>query len=598
LAGHAIASGDFVISRASVSGPGARTVDLGRSLSRLHIVDVTLGDEILLIPKMRCRTRLSTAMPASHFAAGLTEELRKIRREALVDPAHGFSGDGALRFTNHDRYAAWLVTNWLQPGSVQLRQLLAELLNGQTIEQWQRRTVLNDGVRVVRLVRALAVGRCEVNWVDRLSHSDCITVMQALGRAYGFEPATLLLNWGESSNRSVSVSGEPPKRISPLLVDRTMANDCEPTVGSALIRSVLLGAKQVGEPLFSLSRDRQEILLTALVLAQQPGLGALMGGRSVPSLARLARDFPRLPISSLTPFGNRQVRPLIGRQRQSDGVNEKHRAGRKALASPQMKMPAACNQRIQNPQAARPKVALAALPQSVQIPAAEAYTLLPAGVSQLHTEFGGLMFVINILLALKLYPDFTLPLGRRLQPSPFWLLAIGVRWFGRSFRRDPLFGLLCEIGQSGLLPKQWKVEQDWLAGLGPKGILIPLFEGKNLTYWDSRGFIFSDLAANSWSRKAIGMPVMNPSGNYRLPAKRNNRWVACLASFLNFRIKQAAPDLVPSTLRLPAKVTLTEDGLNLHFSLAELPLAVRMAGLDRNPGWLPSEGRIIAFHFT
>jgi hypothetical protein len=37
--------------------------------------------------------------------------------------------------------------------------------------------------------------------------------------------------------------------------------------------------------------------------------------------------------------------------------------------------------------------------------------------------------------------------------------------------------------------------------------------------------------------------------------------------------------------------------LDVTIALVELPPAVRLAGLDRDPGWLPAAGRHIAFHF-
>jgi len=39
------------------------------------------------------------------------------------------------------------------------------------------------------------------------------------------------------------------------------------------------------------------------------------------------------------------------------------------------------------------------------------------------------------------------------------------------------------------------------------------------------------------------------------------------------------------------------DRLDLHFTLDALPLAVRLAGVDRDPGWIPSAGCDIRFCF-
>ena len=36
---------------------------------------------------------------------------------------------------------------------------------------------------------------------------------------------------------------------------------------------------------------------------------------------------------------------------------------------------------------------------------------------------------------------------------------------------------------------------------------------------------------------------------------------------------------------------------SVRLPLAELPIAIRLAGLDRDPGWIPAAGRSVAFHF-
>jgi len=42
---------------------------------------------------------------------------------------------------------------------------------------------------------------------------------------------------------------------------------------------------------------------------------------------------------------------------------------------------------------------------------------------------------------------------------------------------------------------------------------------------------------------------------------------------------------------------LTDVHLDIFFTLAEHPLELRLAGLDRDPGWVPSAGRYVRFHY-
>jgi hypothetical protein len=40
--------------------------------------------------------------------------------------------------------------------------------------------------------------------------------------------------------------------------------------------------------------------------------------------------------------------------------------------------------------------------------------------------------------------------------------------------------------------------------------------------------------------------------------------------------------------------TLTFDA---YFALADLPIEIRLSGLDRDPGWVPAAGRTVRFHY-
>ena len=44
-------------------------------------------------------------------------------------------------------------------------------------------------------------------------------------------------------------------------------------------------------------------------------------------------------------------------------------------------------------------------------------------------------------------------------------------------------------------------------------------------------------------------------------------------------------------------IRLSSVRVDITFPLAAHPIALRRAGLDRNPGWVPSTGRVIEFHY-
>jgi len=47
-----------------------------------------------------------------------------------------------------------------------------------------------------------------------------------------------------------------------------------------------------------------------------------------------------------------------------------------------------------------------------------------------------------------------------------------------------------------------------------------------------------------------------------------------------------------------ARVLVSPTHVDVRFALAELPLEIRLAGLDRTPGWIPAAGRFVAFAFA
>ena len=46
-----------------------------------------------------------------------------------------------------------------------------------------------------------------------------------------------------------------------------------------------------------------------------------------------------------------------------------------------------------------------------------------------------------------------------------------------------------------------------------------------------------------------------------------------------------------------ARVLVTATRLDVFFALDEHPVPIRLSGLDRDPGWVPAAGRIVAFYY-
>ncbi|MBM0740404.1 hypothetical protein JOY44_02020 [Phormidium sp. CLA17] len=66
-------------------------------------------------------------------------------------------------------------------------------------------------------------------------------------------------------------------------------------------------------------------------------------------------------------------------------------------------------------------------------------------------------------------------------------------------------------------------------------------------------------------------------------------------AYLAERLEQ--PDALSGYLLEPATLYLTRTHVDVVFTLDQIRLDVRMAGLDRDPGWVPEMARAIAFHY-
>jgi hypothetical protein len=145
---------------------------------------------------------------------------------------------------------------------------------------------------------------------------------------------------------------------------------------------------------------------------------------------------------------------------------------------------------------------------------------------------------------MELYSDFTAPCGKNLALSPWdWLAIVGETWFGREFRDDPAWSLLAE-----------------LAG-----------------------------------READ----VEPGRDFEPP---HARWWAEHIAALRERITQAVGaaenvDVPAFVCRHDGAIEVTATTVHVHLRLVALDLSIRIAGLDRDPGWIPAAGRGVRFHF-
>jgi hypothetical protein len=82
-----------------------------------------------------------------------------------------------------------------------------------------------------------------------------------------------------------------------------------------------------------------------------------------------------------------------------------------------------------------------------------------------------------------------------------------------------------------------------------------------------------------------------------------DRWVNTalpqVDRYLSDRLElpESPREVMAAILREPATLYVTRTHIDVLFSLEQIRLDVRMAGLDRDPGWVPELARVIAFHY-
>ena len=161
----------------------------------------------------------------------------------------------------------------------------------------------------------------------------------------------------------------------------------------------------------------------------------------------------------------------------------------------------------------------------------------PHGLT-IETSVGGVMYLLNVALALGFYGDFTSPAHASID-LPIWDFVglTGRQLTPRGFRRDPIWRVLASLGGRR---RPRRTLPMWVS----QSLLPPVRE-----------------------RLALGLGV----ADVRLAGR-----LLCVQR---------------------ARVVTSSSHVDVYFSLASHPLAIRLAGLDRDAGWIPSADRVVTFHY-
>jgi hypothetical protein len=243
----------------------------------------------------------------------------------------------------------------------------------------------------------------------------------------------------------------------------------------------------------------------------------------------------------------------------------------------------------------------------------------PDGVTTVDTGLGGMFYLLNVALALGLYGDFTAPRGPRLDLSIWRFIAlVGNALLGGRHRRDPLWRLLSAL--AGPNPRsitgspEWRLNPAWLAPFPEPRIWRWSAEAARLRVRHPAGFLVLDVRRSS-DRPPV-QQVRDEIEAYRrvcafrlVPGTQSRirtetepaRWVRWHAAYTRARLARAlgvsSSRAGTALCRHRARVRLSLTHVDVTFSLASLPIAIRSSGLDRDPGWIPAADRIVSFTY-
>jgi hypothetical protein len=227
------------------------------------------------------------------------------------------------------------------------------------------------------------------------------------------------------------------------------------------------------------------------------------------------------------------------------------------------------------------------------------------------TGLASLLFLVNFIVWLDTDEDTVIPTG--------WAL---VDLLGRYLLRDqfagladdPVWGMLAELDgrRRGIPPvvelgaaDPLRVPQAWLRRWSPDPSYTASREGPRLIIrHPDAGFIAADVPctadrideARATAADLLGGVKIIMEGQANNPAPTaEQRFGAVVGAYVNWLFD--SNEIGVSSLTSPGRVQVTDTHVDVVLNLEDVDLPARVAGLDRDPGWVPVLGRIVLFHF-
>jgi hypothetical protein len=220
------------------------------------------------------------------------------------------------------------------------------------------------------------------------------------------------------------------------------------------------------------------------------------------------------------------------------------------------------------------EVSPSSLPQAATAPLTTRDGVEVEPLSEIETDFGGVCYFINLGLFLNLYGDFTTPLQPGLD-LPIWdfMALVAQELIGDDVTRDPIWPLLAQLADRA-------EDEPPGAHFDPtRNVIARSVVGDEAISLDENGDGFA------------------PTGLAMTPLKS---WLADLMSIIRPRLQLALgvnDEDLPRYFTQRARLVVSTLTFDAYFALADLPIEIRLSGLDRDPGWVPAAGRTVRFHY-
>jgi hypothetical protein len=240
--------------------------------------------------------------------------------------------------------------------------------------------------------------------------------------------------------------------------------------------------------------------------------------------------------------------------------------------------------------------------------------------STIETAWGGAFFLLNVALHLNLYGDFTSPCYSGLELNIWDFVALfGSELAGADLEEDPIWRLLAQLAGRNPLqtpgadfrpPDDWRIPLVWLHPFPHTQPWRATSGSRRLRLTHPAGFCAVDVPlAGGATFEAVAVEILPYSAEASALEQEDDhsiptpyplaRWTEWIAGYLRARLAIAlGRENAPQALcRVPARVRITSAHVHVFIRLDEHPVEIRLAGLDRDPGWVPAAGRYVSFHF-